>query len=123
MFGDLLKKIVGSKNDRELKRIRPMVDQINGFEQRVSPLTDDQLRAKTAEFKERIGKGESLDEILFLRCGGLDPEYRDLPYFNGTLGGVLSAGNADWHSCRVRVEFYSKSTYHVVEKTGVIKEH
>jgi preprotein translocase subunit SecA len=64
MFGDLLKKIVGSKNDRELKRIRPMVDQINGFEQRVSPLTDDQLRAKTAEFKERIGKGESLDEIL-----------------------------------------------------------
>jgi preprotein translocase subunit SecA len=64
MFGDLLKKIFGSKNDRELKRIRPMVDQINDFEQRVSPLTDDQLRAKTAEFKERIGKGESLDEIL-----------------------------------------------------------
>jgi preprotein translocase subunit SecA len=64
MFGDLLKKIFGSKNDRELKRIRPMVDQINDFEQRVSPLTDDQLRAKTAEFKERLGKGESLDEIL-----------------------------------------------------------
>jgi preprotein translocase subunit SecA len=64
MFGEILRKIVGSKNDRELKRIRPMVDQINGFEQRVSPLTDDQLRAKTAEFKERIGKGESLDEIL-----------------------------------------------------------
>ena len=64
MFGEILKKIVGSKNDRELKRIRPMVDQINDFEQRVSPLTDDQLRAKTAEFKERIGKGESLDEIL-----------------------------------------------------------
>ena len=64
MFGDLLKKIVGSKNDRELKRIRPMVDQMNDFERRVSPLTNDQLRAKTAEFKERIGKGESLDEIL-----------------------------------------------------------
>ena len=64
MFGEILKKIIGSKNDRELKRIRPMVDQINDFEQRVSPLTNDQLRAKTAEFKERIGKGESLDELL-----------------------------------------------------------
>ena len=64
MFGDLLKKIVGSKNDRELKRIRPMVDQVNNFERDVSPLTNDQLRAKTAEFKDRIGKGESLDEIL-----------------------------------------------------------
>jgi preprotein translocase subunit SecA len=64
MFGDILKKIVGSKNDRELKRIRPMVNQINDFEQRVRALTDDQLRAKTAEFKERIGRGESLDEIL-----------------------------------------------------------
>ena len=64
MFGELLKKIVGSKNDRELKRIRPLVDKINELEQRVRPLTDDQLRAKTAEFKERIGKGESLDQIL-----------------------------------------------------------
>jgi preprotein translocase subunit SecA len=64
MFGDILKKIVGSKNDRELKRIRPMVDQINDLEQRVTPLTDDQLRAKTGEFKERVGKGASLDEVL-----------------------------------------------------------
>ena len=46
MFGELIKKIVGSKNDRELKRIRPLVDQINQLEQQVSPLSDDQLRAK-----------------------------------------------------------------------------
>ena len=64
MFGELLKKIVGSKNDRELKRIQPLVDQINELESKVSPLTDDQLRAKTSEFKERIEKGESLDQIL-----------------------------------------------------------
>ena len=64
MFGELIKKIVGSKNDRELKRIRPLVDQINQLEQQVSPLSDDQLRAKTSEFKERIEKGESLDQIL-----------------------------------------------------------
>src|SRR5512144_163459 len=64
MFGDMLKKIVGSKNDRELKRIRPMVDQINDLEQRVTPLTDDQLRAKTGEFKERVDKGASLDDVL-----------------------------------------------------------
>jgi len=64
MIGNLIKKIVGSKNERELKRIQPLVQRINQFEPKVSPLSDDQLRAKTPEFKERIERGESLDEIL-----------------------------------------------------------
>ncbi len=64
MFGELLKKIVGSKNDRELKRIQPLVYQVSELEPKVISLTDDQLRAKTSEFKERIGKGEPLDQIL-----------------------------------------------------------
>jgi preprotein translocase subunit SecA len=64
MFGELLKKIVGSKNERELKRIQPLVDEISRLESKVSPLTDDQLRQKTSEFKERIEKGEPLDQIL-----------------------------------------------------------
>jgi len=64
MFGELLKKIVGSKNERELKRIQPLVDEISQLESKVSPLTDDQLRQKTSEFKERIEKGEPLDQIL-----------------------------------------------------------
>ncbi len=64
MIGSLIKKIVGSKNERELKRIQPLIERINQVEAKVSPLNDDQLRAKTFEFKERIERGESLDEIL-----------------------------------------------------------
>ena len=64
MIGSLIKKIVGSKNERELKRIQPFVDHVNQWEPKVSPLSDDQLRAKTSEFKERIERGETLEEIL-----------------------------------------------------------
>jgi len=64
MVGKLIKKIFGSKNERELKRIRPLVVRVNEFESQVSPLRDDQLRAKTGEFRERVDRGEPLDEIL-----------------------------------------------------------
>jgi preprotein translocase subunit SecA len=64
MIGSLVKKIVGSKNERELKRIRPMIQRINALEPQMRPLTDDQLRGKTSELKERIDRGESLEEIL-----------------------------------------------------------
>ncbi|MEW6375705.1 MAG: DEAD/DEAH box helicase, partial [Thermodesulfobacteriota bacterium] len=64
MIGSLIKKIVGSKNERELRRIRPLIHQINQMETKVSSLGDDQLRAKTSEFKERVERGESLEEIL-----------------------------------------------------------
>ena len=64
MIGSLIKKIVGSKNERELRRIQPLVGKINQWEPKVSPLSDDQLRAKTGQFKERIEKGESIEEIL-----------------------------------------------------------
>jgi preprotein translocase subunit SecA len=64
MIGSLIKKIVGSKNERELKRIQPLIDQINLMEPEISRLSDDRLQAKTLEFKERIGRGESIEEIL-----------------------------------------------------------
>jgi preprotein translocase subunit SecA len=64
MIGLLIKKIVGSKNERELKRIRPIIERVNALESHVRPLADDQLRAKTSEFKERIDRGESLEEVL-----------------------------------------------------------
>jgi preprotein translocase subunit SecA len=64
MIGSLIKKIVGSKNERELKRIQSLVDKINQLEPKISPLTDDRLLAKTAEFRERIERGESIEEIL-----------------------------------------------------------
>ncbi len=64
MIGSLIKKIVGSKNERELKRIQPLVERVNELESQIIPLSDDQLRGKTSEFKERVGRGEPLEEIL-----------------------------------------------------------
>lgn len=64
MIGSLIKKIVGSKNERELKRIQPLIEKINRFEPDIGPLSDDQLRDKTLEFKGRIARGELLEEVL-----------------------------------------------------------
>ncbi len=64
MISGVLKKVFGSKNERELKRLTPIVQQINALEQETQALSDDQLRAKTKTFKERIDQGASLDELL-----------------------------------------------------------
>jgi len=64
MFFDWLTKIFGSKNERELKKLWPVVDQINSFEPSMKALTDDELKAQTLRFKERIEKGETLDDLL-----------------------------------------------------------
>ena len=64
MFDLILKKIMGTKNERELKALRPLVEKINSFEASISSLSDDQLKNKTNEFKERLSRGESLDDIL-----------------------------------------------------------
>ena len=64
MIGALLKKVVGTKNERELRRIMPIVERINALEPQVVALPDHRLRAKTWEFKERIERGEALDELL-----------------------------------------------------------
>ncbi|MEN9834886.1 MAG: hypothetical protein RL011_1079 [Pseudomonadota bacterium] len=60
----ILKKIFGSKNDRELKRLVGLVSHINGLEASMKSLTDAQLQGKTAEFKQRLANGESLDSLL-----------------------------------------------------------
>jgi len=60
----LLEKIFGSYSDRELKRIMPIVDKIESLEPEMQALTDEQLKAKTPEFKERLANGETLDDIL-----------------------------------------------------------
>ncbi|HPR83636.1 MAG TPA: preprotein translocase subunit SecA [Pontiellaceae bacterium] len=64
MINAVLKQIFGSKNERDIKRMMPLVAQINQLEEEYQKLSDDQLKAKTAEFKERLAKGESLDDIL-----------------------------------------------------------
>ena len=64
MFGQLLTKIVGTQNDRELKRLRPRVAVINAFEDRIKALSDEQLRGKTTEFRTRLANGETIEELL-----------------------------------------------------------
>ena len=60
----LVRKIFGSQNERELKKIQPLVVRVNELEPAIQLLSDDQLRQKTPEFKERIARGESLDSLL-----------------------------------------------------------
>ena len=64
MINLILRKILGSKNDRELRRMAPLVDRITAFEPELRQLSDADLKAKTPQFKERLDQGESLDEIL-----------------------------------------------------------
>ena len=63
VFG-LIKKMVGTRNDREIKRIQAVVEEINDWENKIKPLTDGELKGKTQEFKGRILEGASLDDIL-----------------------------------------------------------
>jgi preprotein translocase subunit SecA len=64
MFGNTLKKIFGSKNERELNRLQPMIEAINAIEPSLQNLSDSLLQAKTKEFRERLSRGESLDDLL-----------------------------------------------------------
>src|SRR5499427_3868499 len=64
MIQQILAKVVGTQNDRELKKLRPLVATINALEPSVQPLTDEQLRGKTVEFKQRLANGETLDDLL-----------------------------------------------------------
>ena len=64
MVTNLLTKVFGSKNERELKKINPIVEKINTFEPQMQSMNDDALKAQTTLFKERLNNGESLDDIL-----------------------------------------------------------
>jgi preprotein translocase subunit SecA len=60
----LLAKVIGTQNERELKRIRPLIAEINAKEAETERLSDEQLRGKTAEFRQRVADGETLDALL-----------------------------------------------------------
>ncbi|MDL1959437.1 MAG: preprotein translocase subunit SecA [Deltaproteobacteria bacterium] len=64
MFIDLVAKVIGTKHDREVKKLQPLVDRINSLESEIKALSDAELKAKTPEFKQRLEGGESLDELL-----------------------------------------------------------
>lgn len=64
MIAQILAKILGTNNERQLRRLQPIVDKINAFEPQISSLTDEQLALKTNEFREQLSQGKSLDDIL-----------------------------------------------------------
>src|SRR3984893_16072727 len=64
MIQTLLAKVVGTQNERELKRLRPIVGEVNRHEPASRALSENELRAKTAEFRQRLAQGETLDDLL-----------------------------------------------------------
>src|SRR3981189_182220 len=64
MLQTFLAKVIGTQNERDLKKIRPVVEQVSALEPAVESLTDAELRAKTTEFRERLAKGETPDDLL-----------------------------------------------------------
>ncbi|MGD8261866.1 MAG: preprotein translocase subunit SecA [Desulfobacterales bacterium] len=64
MIMNFLTKVFGSKNERELKRLQPILEQISALEPGMQAKTDEELKAQTALFKQRVDQGESLDDVL-----------------------------------------------------------
>ncbi|TBV06925.1 preprotein translocase subunit SecA [Stutzerimonas kirkiae] len=93
MFAPLLKKLFGSKNEREVKRLLKTVQSINALEEQVLSLSDEQLREKTEEFKARLGKGETLDQLLpeaFAVCREAGKRVMGMRHFDVQLIGGMT---------------------------------
>ena len=86
-------KLFGSFSDKELKRINPIKDKVLALEPEMAKLTDEELQAKTTEFKERLAKGETLDDILpeaFAVCREADWRVLGMkPYPVQIIGGIV----------------------------------
>ncbi len=86
-------KVFGTHSERELKRINPLVDKIMALEPEMAALTDEQLQAKTQEFKNRLANGETLDDILVEAFAVVrEADYRVLgmkPFRVQVIGGVI----------------------------------
>ncbi|MBE0569605.1 MAG: preprotein translocase subunit SecA, partial [Deltaproteobacteria bacterium] len=93
MIGNFLKKVFGTQNERILDRIRPIVERVNALEPGISPLPDDRLAAKIAEFRERVENGEPLDDLLpetFAVVREAGKRFLDMRHFDVQLmGGVV----------------------------------
>ncbi len=97
-FGTIAKKVFGTVNDRRIKATDPLIARINALEPEFAALSDDGLKAKTAEFKERVAKGESLEDLLpeaFANCREAAKRALGLRAFDVQLvGGIfLHQGN------------------------------
>lgn len=86
-------KLFGSFSDKELKRINPLKDKVLALEPEMAKLTDEELKAKTTEFKERLAKGETLDDLLpeaFAVCREADWRVLGMkPYPVQIIGGIV----------------------------------
>jgi preprotein translocase subunit SecA len=106
MINTVLKKIFGSKNERDVKKMMPLVQQINTLEEEYQRLSEDQLKAKTQEFRDRIAKGETLDDLLpeafatvknacrrlcgtSVHVSGHDLEWEMVPFDVQLIGGIV----------------------------------
>lgn len=93
MIQNIFRAILGTKHEREMKALRPIVERINFFEAGLKKLTDEELRAKTPAFKERLAKGESLDDILpeaFAVCREASLRVLGMRHYDVQLiGGIL----------------------------------
>lgn len=89
----VLTKVFGSQYDRDLKKIQPVVTQVNSFEQKISALSDSQLKAKTPYFKEQISKGQKLDELLpevFAVCKEVSKRVLGMTHYDvQIIGGLI----------------------------------
>ncbi|MBK3747294.1 preprotein translocase subunit SecA [Stutzerimonas balearica] len=93
MFAPLLKKLFGSKNEREVKRMLKAVQAVNALEEQMVSLSDEQLRSKTEEFKARLEKGETLDKILpeaFAVCREAGKRVMGMRHFDVQLIGGMT---------------------------------
>jgi preprotein translocase subunit SecA len=92
MIANILTKFIGSKNERELNKIKPFVEKINAFEPQMQAMSDQQLKAQTELFKERLNNGESIDDILpeaFATVREASVRTLDMRHFDAQLiGGV-----------------------------------
>lgn len=92
MIGILAKKVFGTKNDRELKRMSKLVAQVNNLEAEIQALSDEALKAKATEFKQRYSKGETLDAMLseaFAVCREASRRIMGMRHFDVQLiGGI-----------------------------------
>jgi preprotein translocase subunit SecA len=93
MVTQVLNLIFGSKNDREIKTLRPIVEQINGLEAELTPLSDQTLADKTQDFKKRLEAGQTLDDILpeaFAVCREMSRRKLNMRHFDVQLiGGMI----------------------------------
>ena len=89
----LFKKIFGDYSAKEVKRVMPIADKVMALEEEYKALTDEQLQAKTPEFKERLANGETLDDILpeaFAACREASYRVIGLKHFKvQIIGGII----------------------------------